>query len=457
MRAHNNRGVAYYISLLSLGVLTSIGVTMHFLSSSEFEKSDNYQEFTTARLSAESGLDAILYHLMRLRVPESTTPSTYPTEMIKYLPSGLGATAQTIGESNYLVVPRTYFDTDKSYALTVRMVSKADSPTTYGLEMISTGYHGTTTRRISLMMDVHLQRALVFDYGIATKGPLAVFGSSRVLGMNYPEEGSIMSATELVGVDNVTLSGSATVSGDVFAAGDTGNIVVDGNSVSIAGTTDSVERLKHCHEQVEMPDFPELETAEIISLATGTYDPDASVLKNVKIPANTNPTISKDITINGVLYIEAPNVVHMSGKVDLNGIIVTSGGSAHSITDCQIIFSGQVAAKGVENLPDEPDYDKVKNKTGTFILAEGFHTTFTGRVDAINGSIASDKLTFTGTAEGVIKGSVIGLKDGLYNDVGGNVDIYIDKENADEKPAGFKPSYGFEPDWSTYNEYTSNG
>ena len=84
-------------------------------------------------------------------------------------------------------------------------------------------------------------------------------------------------------------------------------------------------------------------------------------------------------------------------------------------------------------------------------IRDRFGVTFAGNFSAVNGSIIADQLTFTGTAEGVVKGSVIGLKD-LPTEIGGNVDIYVDRKNAKPDPAGVEKSLSMQPIIDTYEE-----
>ena len=62
-------------------------------------------------------------------------------------------------------------------------------------------------------------------------------------------------------------------------------------------------------------------------------------------------------------------------------------------------------------------------------------------------------MTFTGTAEGVVEGSVIGLKD-VPTSLSGNVEISVDRSHSNPNPAGFVPSIALVPDGETYLELT---
>ena len=150
--------------------------------------------------------------------------------------------------------------------------------------------------------------------------------------------------------------------------------------------------------------------------------------------------------------MEAPNVVTFAGQTTINGFIVTEQNSL-PIEQCQINFAGTVDAAGVAALPDTEEFAAVKQHTGTFLLAPGFAATFSGNFSTINGSIVADQLTFSGTAEGIIKGGVIGLTD-LPTELSGNVEIYVDRSTQDPDPAGIVKPFALETMPDSYTELT---
>jgi hypothetical protein len=193
---------------------------------------------------------------------------------------------------------------------------------------------------------------------------------------------------------------------------------------------------------VDPPVFPVVDTSVFKPLATSVIDSHTStshhgaVFNNVIIKANTNPTFSSDVVLNGVVYIEAPNTVTFTSKVTLNGLVATDAGT--DLSSCRLSFQGQVEAFGVEALPATPEFAAVKQMTGTFIAAPGFDVNFAGQFTTINGTVAADKLTFTGQSGGTIKGSLLGLSNAACT-IEGTVDINIDRSGGNVTPdAGFK-------------------
>jgi len=316
-----------------------------------------------------------------------------------------------------------------------------------------TGSANGVSRRVRIDTSVNIKRSGVFDYGFATRGQFSMSGNARIVGVNSPSEASILSATTSH-TDAITISGNTVVSGDLSAAGPT-TIGISG-SPTIGNTNDPALWGQHCHFGVTAPDFPQYDTVSLAPLATTTIDSTTdfsriTTLSNVRIKAGTNPNFSSKTVINGIIYVEAPNNVSFSGQVTVNGLIVTAPAEPAQLPNCQISFTGGVEAYGVEALPDTAEYTQVKKQTGTFILAPGFGVSFSGHVTAVNGNIAADQLTFTGTAEGTVKGSVIGLKD-LPSSLGGTVDIYVDHKNAVQNPAGFVTTYALTAAPDSYAE-----
>ncbi len=447
-----NHGFAYVLALLLLAIFSTLAVAFASTTDLDLQKSSNCRNSAGAQMAAESGLAFMLNVLESVRLPGSTSEETFCVNMRKALADRLEGTVNLaagqviiIGES--VLVPDIQVE-GKSFRC---WFTPLDSDR---CQMKVSGSFGGVTR--CLVMDLMLvsKPAAVFDYGLASRGQISIFGSARILGVNDPSEASVISVTTSH-LDALCLAGHAEVDGDLYAAGTDAYVSISG-SPTVAGTQDLAEIAKHVHNGVQGPDFPEIDVAPIAALATYTLQPsdptNKDVYNNLLIPAGMNPNFTSDVVLNGVVYIESPNNVRFEGKCTLNGIVVTEE-SGEPISTCQLRFAGRVVANGVEALPDTSEFSDVKQQTGTFILAPGFGVTFAGNFSAINGSIAADQLTFTGTAEGTVKGSVIGLED-LPTSVGGNVDIFVDRLNADPNAAGFIKPFALEPVPGSYEEVT---
>jgi len=443
-------GFAYLMAMVLLTVLVAMAVSFSAVTNMSLLQSDNHRHGMEARLAAESGLAFMVENMRGIRLSGGLTQDAFlnslATELGRRFDGTVNLAGQTVAkDANTVAIPAIAVE-GMAFRSCVRWVDANHCR----LEV--TGTARGVSRRVTMDIQLAMKRSAVFDHGLASLGKVVVSGSAKIMGVNSPDEASVLAMTH-PGSEAIAISGNSTISGDLYVAAENGTVSVSG-APSVGGTSDPAEIAGHIHLGAEAPTFPEVDVAPIAALATNVVDGGTDlrqpVLNNIRIAAGTNPTFASDVVINGVVYVEAPNIVRFEGRTTLNGLIVGRN-TSQPISDCQIRFSGHVEAFGVENLPDTAEFAAVKKQTGTFVLAPGFGVTFTGSFSAINGSIAADQLTFTGSAEGVVKGSVIGLGD-LPTSVGGSVEIYVDSKNADPRPAGFLQSVALTPDPSTYAE-----
>ncbi|MHC4981944.1 MAG: hypothetical protein ACYTF6_02105 [Planctomycetota bacterium] len=427
-------GAAYVIALLLLTLLFTLAIGMATTADLSLQKGENCRKAAEARMAAESGLAFMLQVLEDVRLPGSTTSENFYENLQAVLAARLDNTANFAGETVLntgasVFVPDCTVD-GKSFCSWFTQLTENTC------QLKVRGSYGGIGRHLTVELSLQPELPAAFDYGLACRGPISISGNARILGVNDSLEASVLTCTQQL--DALQLSGNTQVSGDLYVVGSDSYVTVSENA-EVAGHTDPVQIAEHVHQGVDSPDFPQIDVSPIAALATYTLQPtdpnNQSVLNNVRIPAGMNPTFASDITINGVIYVEAPNVVSFESKCTLNGIVVTQD-NTEPIDNCRLWFGGNVEAFGVDALPDTPEFAAVKEQRGTFIAAPGFSVTFSGNFSAINGSIAADQLTFSGTAEGVVNGSVIALKD-LPTTISGTVDIYVDRQSVEQDPAGF--------------------
>jgi len=439
------KAFASLMALFFIAIFASLAMAMYYQNNLEFRKSRNAAEVTSVQMAAESGLDVLLYHLTHLALPPDTTEATFcealAAKLQQKLP-GCGA----VESGSEVLVSSLQLDDDRWCAARIWWVSEDECC------LRVTGTDGQIDRTVGMDLGMSRKFPFVFNFGLASRGRLYLSGKSSIIGMNEAEEANIYSETESV-PDPIYVEGSdVTVSGDLFVAQEEGAIVLDGSpSIGEGGQLED-----HLHFGMEKQEWPKVDTSPLAALATnvidGSTDLSASgaVYNNVRIAAGTNPTFGNDTTFNGVIYVEAPNVVTFAGHSVINGMIATED-SDQPLSSCQLQFTGTADSYGVDVLPDSESFSAVKKHTGTFILAPGFQCTFSGTFGTIKGTVAADQLTFTGTADGTIRGAVLGLED-LTTSVGGSVGICIDQSHMEEEPAGFILPLGFDPKPETYVE-----
>ena len=447
---NHRTGFACILAILLIAIFLALVMAFAGPSALSLASSNNYNNAMTARLTAESGVSFMLNKLQPIRLPGTINQASFCGDITTVLNGSLNGTENLAGQpirtvNSAVVIPEIAIPFGK-------FTSQFDWIAADRCRLKVDGTSRGATQRVSINLLMIPRRAAAFDYGLASNGQIIVSGNARIVGVNDPTEASILSATQSHN-DAISLGGNVVVSGELYTSGDNTYVALSG-SPTVAGAHDSDTIAQHIHLGINAPDFPAVDTSALATLATNVINSGTNLnqpsFDNVRITANTNPTFSSDVVLNGIIFIEAPNVVRFSGKATINGMVATEDKNL-DLNTCQISFSGGVEARGVETLPDSPIFAAIKQQTGTFVVAPGFAVTFAGNFGAVNGSIAADQLTFTGSAEGVVRGSVIGLED-KPTSVGGNVDIFVDRANANQNPAGFVKSLALVPEASSYQE-----
>jgi hypothetical protein len=142
------------------------------------------------------------------------------------------------------------------------------------------------------------------------------------------------------------------------------------------------------------------------------------------------------------MYVKYPNVITFEGQTTIMGVIVTNGSPTHDPDPCTpdaaFIFSANVDSYPVTDLPSGGQFDPIKSKIGTFIVAPGFRVVMSGGFGVISGAIGCNGFSMSGGAGGVINGSIINYANNeMY--LSGNGDVYFNRSGMYEVPAGFAP------------------
>ena len=275
----------------------------------------------------------------------------------------------------------------------------------------------------------------VFDFGVATKGPLHIAGNIELLGVNISIESDVYIVSEN---SNLALEiiGNSSITGDVFITNPDATVDLQGDLFSIGGETGEAA-LDHVHTGVDPIAFPIPNPSyfEHYVVSDINYPSGETTFVNVRIPPNTNPSFGGGVTLTGVVFIETPNVVTFTGNVNITGIIVGDGNITDDSGTNRIDFMGTVDSSPVTDLPAE--FGELRDETGTFLMAPGFSLWFGGDLATINGAIAANGIQFYGNAGGTIEGSVLNYSDTAM-ELSANYDLFFNRYADTEMPAGFE-------------------
>jgi hypothetical protein len=192
--------------------------------------------------------------------------------------------------------------------------------------------------------------------------------------------------------------------------------------------------------------FPVPDVQRFRQYATGpvlrkTSDFSQPVYTNAVIAAGTDPNFAApNVSIRGILYIEAPNKVTFSKITSLQGMIVAAGDVNHPDNN-QINFGTPLPSPIPGNFHSGPypagaQFDALRQEQGSCVLAPGFKVSFNKNFGAINGVIAASGLYFANNATTNIQGTLINYSDQPLV-VERNINATFDRSAMVEIPAGF--------------------
>ena len=449
-----NRGTVLIISMIFVVIFSALAVSMATMSGTNIQIARNQHKADCARMCAESGFDVVRYWLNRVSISGTTADDLKFSQIAASLQDEL--TSENITnlitscDGSVITIPSVTLDSpgQKSFNGTI---TQLDNET---LQIDITGVYGSITRTIRANYYLGERAHNVFDFGVATKGPLSLSGNIELEGVNVSVEASVYIESEN---SNLALSiiGNSQIAGDVSIVNPIASVDLQGGQAGIGGETGQEAIDNHVSFGVPPSEFPEPDPGQFESYVT-PLDPNMdtssdATLENIRIPANTNPTFSGQVTLKGIIYIETPNVVVFTGGVDITGIIVGDGDIQDNSGTNQIIFLGNVDSHPVTELPEEAQFDGLHDQTGTFVMAPGFRVSFGGSFSALCGAIAGNGVEFFGNAGGAINGSVINYSD-VDMLLSGNSDLYFNRSGLTEVPAGFVPEIVVEYNPSSYSE-----
>lgn len=445
-------GSALLISMIFIIVFSALAVSMATLSGANVQIAKNQCKADGTRTCAESGLQITRYWLSRVALP-GTTPTSQRFEQtahsLHHILAANGIANSYNGTS--MTIPNVTLNSAMQQSFSV-VITQLDINT---LQVDITGTYGSLTRTIRANYTFGTRSNSVFDFGVASRGPLSLAGNVEIEGANVSVEASVYIESNN---SNLALSiiGNSHIAGDVSIVNPIANVLLQGGNAGIGGETGQAAIQNHVFFGVPPTSFPTPNPSAFRHYATNVIDSTTStsagaIFENALIIADTNPTFSGHVTLKGITFIEAPNIVTFSGTADIIGFIVGEGDLNDNSKTNQVIFQGNVYSQSVANLPNEEKFIGLKDKTGTFLMAPGFGLSFGGNFHTLNGVIAGNGVTFYGNAGGTVNGSIINYSEEIMN-LSGNSDLYFNRSGTSHVPAGFIPEIVLQFDPSSYSE-----
>ncbi len=443
---------ACILALVLLAIMAALGAALAVGNNLNLVQSSNQASIQCSLLQSESGLAYLTYVLRDVTVPAQAAGQDLLDALAAALQTRLNGTNNLAG-GQVTVLGSTIsippIATDQGH-FSASISITGDNV----INLTVAGSDGKTTRSVGLTFNAQGGSSPVFDYGIASRSAIQVTGNASIEGANDPSEANILSAT-YSNLESFHLTGNATLEGDIYSANPDSYVTLTGN-VSVGGTTGSAIQ-DHIHIGVGDAEFPEVDPTVFEPCATNVVDANTPTsgnltFSNIRILANTNPTFSGNITVQGVVFIEVPNTVQFTGNLNLTGVIVTEDAGDDAYTTNTIRFTGNTTLRGVEELPNTSEFAELRQMPGSSILAPGFGVSFTGNFGAVGGCMAADAFSWTGNANGTVHGPIINYSDSTFS-LTGNSHITIDRSSSPQTPPGFATPQRLSPVASSYREY----
>jgi len=437
--------------MIFLVLFATLAVGFYASSTQNAILSNNEKNGTISLTAAESGMDFIRYQLARIKVPPTTPSDQVFPYVADHLRDALEATgnlgansvAVTSGMITVPANPNAYVKVDNNgaaFRATLEKVGTQIRVKTIGRFASA----ATSDRAVQMDYQPTQVNTTVYNFAVATQGRVVMQKGTLAGSGGAPNSiASVMSAkgsAPAVNVSGGTIGGDLSVTAPGFAT-------VTGGSV---GGTSSIAQIliQHTHI-VDAPDFPYVDSTYFRPFAVNTYS-GGSTLKNMRIPANTNPKFTGDAIIQGILYIESPNTVEFRGNTEIQGFIVfeNKNNSTVNVIDMRGNFSQSP-------LPPGDEFDALRAITGVSILAPTAKMVISGSVDSdLLGNVILGTFSNGGSADWTFdKGSLIAMDQSADAAVFNGKTVRFSSTGQYNMPsAGVRYSSYFRPQSYTYDE-----
>ncbi len=449
------RGIVLILTMIILVVFASLAVAMSTLSDMNLQMADNQRCGAGARYAAESGVEVLRFWLSQITLSGNLDAANYLTAVHSFLVTDCTLPSLPTLTGSSVTLPAVSLDAESQQTFSA-VLALADANT---LRLTVTGQYEGVTRTIQTDYGFDSRANSVFNYGVASRGPLSISGNILLTGATIEMESNAY-IESLGDIQALSIIGNSQIGGDVSICNSLAVVDLQGGRAGIGGETGQTAIDDHVEFGVPQVEFPEPTASMYASYASNVMDANTDTsadtsYANLRIPAGLNPHFSGNVTLQGVIFIETPNVVTFSGNVDMTAIVVGDGDWTDNSETNQINITGNITSESVSDLPHEAQFSGLHEETGTFIMAPGFAVSMGGNFSTVAGSIAGNGISFHGNAGGTINGSVINYSDEPM-ELSGNSDLLFNRSGLDGIPAGFLPQIVLYYDETSYREMAAN-
>jgi hypothetical protein len=434
----NRRGAVLIISMIFVLIFSALAISMATMSGTNVQLASNQHKVDCAFASTESGQEAMRYWLSDVKIPSSTPPSDYFGAIVGTLQYDLDANnISNIAVYNDGSIPPVALHSASGQNFEGEILIDANDLNI--LQVYTTGGSGQITRTIRVNYDIEPYEYPIFDFGLATKGPVHFLGNPTITGINSNNEADIFIDSQKTNLA-MLVTGNTNFDGDISIGNSTANADFWGD-VQIGGDKGEAAIDNHVTIGVETPEFPLPDTqhflqyvtpGNVINSSTDLSSETGMTITNARITPGTDPNFLCNVIIEGILYIEQPNIVTFSRNLVLKGMIVGDGDAYNPGTN-SISFCGNFET---QPYPPGAEFDAIRSEVGSSIVAPGFSASFSGNFAALGGVMAVSGAHFSGNVSAVVKGTILNYSENPTV-IEGNSTLNFDRSDNIKVPAGF--------------------
>ncbi|UCG55950.1 MAG: hypothetical protein JSU70_13885, partial [Phycisphaerales bacterium] len=268
-----NRGAVMIVAMIFIVVFSALAVSLATLSAISVQLAENQRRADRARASAESGLEVVRYWLNRVSVSGMVEPSQRLQQMGVDLQDELTSEGitniPTYLDGPTISIPHVTLDSDRGQNFLAN-VTQIDDDT---VQVDVTGVYGPITRTIRVNYLFGTRTTTVFDFGVASKGPVSLSGNIDLEGVNVSKESDAY-IESLSTPSALSIQGNSQIAGDVKIVNPLAFVDLQGGQAGIGGETGQAAIDDHVTFGVPPTEFPEPNPSHFESYATNIVDSD---------------------------------------------------------------------------------------------------------------------------------------------------------------------------------------
>lgn len=259
-------GAALIIAMVFVVIFSALGISMVTMSGTNVQIADNHHNLNAALTTAQSGQEVVRYCLSRVLISSVTPTNQYLSEIVTAVQTDLsdnGISAVVLGNGGSITP--TVLDSASGRNFDAQLLVDPNQPTV--LQVRVTGYSGEASRTITTSYNIQPYEFPIFNFGLATKGPLNFPGNPTIVAANEAWEADVFVESSGNPVA-VYVGGNLNFDGEVNIGNSSSNVDFVGD-VQIAGDTGQTAIDNHVSIGMDSPEFPVPDTTRFLQYATG--------------------------------------------------------------------------------------------------------------------------------------------------------------------------------------------